>query len=133
MHPTVKPVALVADAIKDCSRRGQLVLDPFAGSGTVLIATERTGRKARALELDPRYVDVAIKRWQKYTGKNATRVLVKDAMRGNAKAYAKFLRLAKRAGLLTNLEPPPRESGVWYYKDGIFKPNYEWPEPLWNN
>jgi DNA modification methylase len=72
MHPTVKPVALVADAIKDCSRRGGLVLDPFCGSGTILIAAERTGRKARALEIDPQYVDVALRRWQKYTGKAAT-------------------------------------------------------------
>ena len=69
MHPTVKPVALVADAIKDCSRRSGLILDPFAGSGTVLIAAERTGRYARALEIDPHYVDVAIKRWEEYTGK----------------------------------------------------------------
>jgi len=72
MHPTVKPVALVADAIKDCSRRGGLVLDPFCGSGTILIAAERTGRTARALEIDPQYVDVAIRRWQTYTGKAAT-------------------------------------------------------------
>jgi hypothetical protein len=71
MHPTVKPVALVADAIKDCSRRNGLVLDPFAGSGTVLIAAERTGRKAAALEIDPHYVDVAVRRWQDYTGKAA--------------------------------------------------------------
>src|SRR5215471_14270696 len=71
MHPTVKPVALVADAIKDCSRRGGLVLDPFCGSGTILIAAERTGRKARALEIDPAYVDVAVRRWQTYTGKSA--------------------------------------------------------------
>jgi len=71
MHPTVKPVALVADAIKDCSRRGGLVLDPFSGSGTILIAAERTGRKARALEIDPSYVDVAVRRWQAYTGKSA--------------------------------------------------------------
>ena len=71
MHPTVKPVALVADAIKDCSKRGGIVLDPFAGSGTILIAAERTGRRARALELDPGYVDVAIRRWQSFTGKNA--------------------------------------------------------------
>jgi DNA modification methylase len=70
-HPTVKPVALIADAIKDCSRRGGLVLDPFCGSGTILIAAERTGRQARALELDPQYVDVAVRRWQKYTGKVA--------------------------------------------------------------
>jgi DNA modification methylase len=71
MHPTVKPVALVADAIKDCSRRGGLVLDPFCGSGTILIAAERTGRKARALEIDPIYVDVAVRRWHAYTGKSA--------------------------------------------------------------
>ena len=55
---------LVADAIKDCSRRNGIVLDPFAGSGTILIAAERTGRRARALEIDPHYVDVAVKRWQ---------------------------------------------------------------------
>ena len=71
MHPTVKPVALVADALKDCSRRGALVLDPFCGSGTSLIAAERTGRKARSLEIDPTYVDVAVRRWQTYTGKAA--------------------------------------------------------------
>jgi DNA modification methylase len=74
MHPTVKPVALVADATKDCSRRGGLVLDPFCGSGTILIAAERTGRKARALEIDPHYVDVAVRRWQSYTGKPAVLV-----------------------------------------------------------
>jgi DNA modification methylase len=71
MHPTVKPVALVSDALKDCSRHGGLVLDPFCGSGTILIAAERTGRKARALEIDPNYVDVAVRRWQTYTGKAA--------------------------------------------------------------
>jgi DNA modification methylase len=71
MHPTVKPVALVADTIKDCSRRGGLVLDPFCGSGTILIAAERTGRKACALEIDTNYVDVAVRRWQAYAGKPA--------------------------------------------------------------
>jgi DNA modification methylase len=71
MHPTVKPVALVADAIKDCSGRGALVLDPFCDSGTILVAAERTGRKARAMEVDPGYVDVAVRRWQAYTGKTA--------------------------------------------------------------
>ena len=71
MHPTVKPVALVADALKDCSRRNGIVLDPFAGSGTLLIAADRTGRCARAMEIDPRYVDVAVRRWQDYTGKAA--------------------------------------------------------------
>jgi DNA modification methylase len=71
MHPTVKPVALVADAIKDCSRRGDTILDPFAGSGTTLIAAERVGRKGRVIEIDPHYCDVIIRRWQEYTGKAA--------------------------------------------------------------
>jgi DNA modification methylase len=72
MHPTVKPVALAADAIKDCSKQGDVILDPFCGSGTTIIAAERTGRKARALEIDPVYVDVAIRRWEQLTGKTAT-------------------------------------------------------------
>jgi DNA modification methylase len=71
MHPTVKPVSMVVDAIKDCSKRGSLILDPFCGSGTTLIAAEKTGRRARAIELDPKYVDVAIRRWEQYTGKTA--------------------------------------------------------------
>ena len=71
MHPTVKPVALVADVLKDASRRSDLVLDPFAGSGTTIIAAEKTGRQACALEIDPNYVDVIIQRWQSYTGKAA--------------------------------------------------------------
>lgn len=72
MHPTVKPAALVADVMKDCSHRRGLVLDPFLGSGTTLIAAERTGRRARTIEIDPLYVDVAVRRWQAYTGKDAT-------------------------------------------------------------
>ena len=71
MHPTVKPVAMVADAIRDCSSRGQIVLDGFAGSGTTIIAAERTRRVAHALELDPRFVDVAIRRWQDFSGRDA--------------------------------------------------------------
>ena len=71
MHPTVKPVALVADAIKDVSRRGHIVLDAFGGSGTTLIAAEKTGRKARLLELDPAYCDVICRRFEAYTGKPA--------------------------------------------------------------
>jgi DNA modification methylase len=66
-HPTPKPVALVADAILDCTVRGDYVLDPFLGSGTTLLAAERTGRRALAIELDPLYVDTAITRWQKMT------------------------------------------------------------------
>jgi DNA modification methylase len=71
MHPTVKPVDLVADAIKDASSYGSNILDPFLGSGTILIAAEKTGRRAFGMELDPLYVDVAIRRWQTYSGKSA--------------------------------------------------------------
>ncbi|HEY9090714.1 DNA methyltransferase [Parasphingorhabdus sp.] len=71
MHPTVKPVALVADAIKDCSRRKEIVLDQFGGSGSTLIAAERTGRHARLIEYDPLYCDTIIRRWEKMTGQNA--------------------------------------------------------------
>jgi len=71
MHPTVKPVALVADAIRDCSRRGDIVLDCFGGSGTTLIACEQTRRKGRLIELDPVYCDQIVHRWQKVTGKTA--------------------------------------------------------------
>jgi len=70
-HPTVKPVALVADAIKDCTNRGDLVLDPFGGSGTTLISAEKTKRRAALIEVDPLYVDVIIRRWQTYTGNAA--------------------------------------------------------------
>jgi hypothetical protein len=72
MHPTVKPVALVADAIKDCSRRGEIVLDCFAGSGTTLIAAEKTGRRARLIEYDPHYCDVIARRFQQVTGTSVT-------------------------------------------------------------
>ncbi|WP_066803150.1 site-specific DNA-methyltransferase [Sphingomonas asaccharolytica] len=71
MHPTVKPVAMIADAIRDCSKRGGIVLDAFSGSGTTIMAAEETGRRACAVEIDPRYVDVAIRRWQTTTGGKA--------------------------------------------------------------
>ncbi len=70
-HPTVKPTALVADAIMDVSHRGDVVLDAFGGSGATLLAAEKTGRLARLIELDPAYVDVAIRRWQEMTGESA--------------------------------------------------------------
>ena len=73
LHPTVKPVALIADAILDSTRRGDVVLDPFLGSGSTLIAAEKIGRQCRGIELDPRYVDVAIRRWQRWTGEKARR------------------------------------------------------------
>lgn len=71
IHPTVKPVALVADAMRDCSRRGSIILDAFAGSGTTIVAAEQIGRRAFCLELDPAYVDVAIRRWQRLTSCDA--------------------------------------------------------------
>lgn len=74
LHPTVKPVALVADAILDCSARGDIVLDPFLGSGTTVIAAERTGRICYGIELDPVYVDTVIRRWEAYTGEQARHV-----------------------------------------------------------
>jgi len=73
-HPTPKPVAMIADALLDVSTRGDLVLDPFLGSGSTLIAAERTGRIARGIELDPRYVDLAIRRWQRKTGRSAVHI-----------------------------------------------------------
>ena len=71
LHPTVKPVALVADALLDCTRPGGLVLDSFLGSGSTLIAAERTGRVCYGIELDPLYVDTAIRRWHRLTGSTA--------------------------------------------------------------
>jgi DNA modification methylase len=70
-HPTVKPVALIADAMKDCTRRGDIVLDSFSGSGSTILAAERVGRRAFALEIEPRFVDVAIRRWQAFSRKDA--------------------------------------------------------------
>lgn len=72
MHPTVKPVAMLADSIRDVTKRGAIVLDPFAGSGSTLIAAEKTGRQARSIEYEPKYCDVIVRRWQAYTGKAAT-------------------------------------------------------------
>ncbi|WP_119352854.1 site-specific DNA-methyltransferase [Azohydromonas sediminis] len=73
LHPTMKPVELVERAIRNSSRPGDVVLDPFGGSGTTLIAAEKSGRVARLIELDPKYVDVIVRRWQDWTGQQATR------------------------------------------------------------
>jgi DNA modification methylase len=80
LHPTAKPIALVADAILDCTQRDDIVLDPFVGSGTTIIATERTGRRCFGIELDPRHVDTAVRRWQQLTGR--------DAHNGRGKTFA---------------------------------------------
>jgi DNA modification methylase len=73
-HPTVKPISMIIDAIRDCSGRGDLILDPTGGSGTTMIAAERMGRRARLIEIDGLYVDLSIRRWQGVTGCQATRV-----------------------------------------------------------
>ncbi len=74
LHPTMKPVELVERALRNSSRPGDVVLDPFGGSGTTLIAAEKSGRVARLMELDPKYADVIVRRWEAFTGKTATRV-----------------------------------------------------------
>lgn len=74
MHPTVKPVALIGDAIRDCSRRGDVVLDMFGGSGSTLIAADLAGRQARLVEFDPNYCDTILRRWENLTGRRARHV-----------------------------------------------------------
>ena len=73
LHPTMKPVELMERAVRNSSKTRDIVLDPFGGSGTTLIACEKSGRRARLIELDPKYVDVIVKRWQDFTGKEAQR------------------------------------------------------------
>jgi DNA modification methylase len=77
-HPTMKPVELVERAVQNSSRPGETVYDPFSGSGTTILACERTGRSARAMEIDPQYVAVAIKRWEQFTGRQAVQVGAAD-------------------------------------------------------
>lgn len=86
LHPTVKPLALVADAILDASERGDIVLDPFLGSGTTVIAAEKTGRIGMGIELDPRYVDTAVRRWQRLTGQQAIHAMTGHAFDAIAEA-----------------------------------------------
>lgn len=73
-HPTMKPVLLVAKCVRNSSKKGQIVLDPFGGSGSTLLACEQTGRKCRTIELDPKYADVIIERWEKLTGREAVKI-----------------------------------------------------------
>lgn len=88
-HPTTKPIGLVVDAIKDVTRRGDVVLDTFCGSGTTLLAAERTGRRFVGTEIEPRFVDLTIRRWQRFTGKDAV----------HAESGETFERLATEAGV----------------------------------
>jgi len=96
-HPTTKPLALIADLIRDCSRRNGIILDPFGGSGTTMIAAERTGRISRLIELDPLYADLTIRRWQRITG-----IPVR-----HAQSQQGFAELAVRRGDETNCSNPP--------------------------
>lgn len=81
MHPTVKPVSMVADAIKDCTKRNEIVLDAFAGSGTTIIAAEKTKRLAYGIEIDPLYCDVILRRWRDFTGEEPIHVVTGRAFK----------------------------------------------------
>jgi DNA modification methylase len=99
LHPTMKPVELVQKAIRNSSKSRGLVFDPFGGSGSTLIACETTGRQARLIELDPRYVDVIVRRWQDYTGRKA--VLVSDGR--------EFEKIALERSELESTKPADKE------------------------
>lgn len=95
-HPTVKPVALVADAIRDVTNPGDIVIDAFVGSGTTLLAAERTRRRGYGIELEPRYIDVAIRRWQAMTGREAVLDATGDTFAETAEArFAQAAALAE--------------------------------------
>jgi DNA modification methylase len=100
LHPTVKPVALVADAIKDCTRRGDIILDTFCGSGTTILAAQRVGRRGYGVEIDPAYVDVAIRRLQAFTGRDAvlaTSGVTFDELAAKSNTLAAPRRLRRRS------------------------------------
>lgn len=88
LHPTVKPVAMIADIIADASNRGAIVLDPFGGAGTTVIAAEKTGRRARVIEIDPGYVDLTVRRWERLTGGKAERLVTAEAPQEGTEAAA---------------------------------------------
>jgi DNA modification methylase len=96
MHPTVKPVELVKDAILDCSKRGDIILDCFAGSGSVLAAAHKVGRIARLIEYDPRYCDVIIQRFEKLTGQPA--ILIGSGQTSEEVAEERLAVLMKEGG-----------------------------------
>jgi DNA modification methylase len=105
LHPTVKPLALVADAIRDCSHRNGLILDPFGGSGTTLIAAEHTGRRAALTELDPAYVDVAIRRFEALRGPKAV-------LEATGETFEEVRRQRLEAGELKSVAPLAETSVV---------------------
>jgi DNA modification methylase len=99
-HPTMKPVALIAKAIGNSSRRGDIVYEPFSGSGTTLVACEQLHRRCRAIEIDPRFVDVAVRRWQTLTGRDAL-------LDGDGRSFAEI-----EQERLSAREKAPEESGA---------------------
>ena len=105
LHPTVKPIAMVSDAILDVTQRGDIVLDPFCGSGTTILAAERTGRRGYAIELDPGHVDTAIDRWQRMTKQTAVHAKRQD-LRGNARRATTRRRWDVRAMGPGSKKPP---------------------------
>jgi DNA modification methylase len=107
MHPTVKPVALVADAILDCSKRGAIILDPFAGSGTTLIAAEKTGRRGYGIEIDAHYADIIIRRFEEVYGIKA----IHAGSKLNFAAVNKERSAEKRHGQKTKIGKRQRDTG----------------------
>jgi DNA modification methylase len=103
MHPTVKPVALVADALRDCTAKGSLVLDPFLGSGTTLVAADKIGRRCYGLEVEPAYVDVAIRRWQALTHCDAI-------LDGDGRAFDEIAEERSKGPVTPARRPPPDEA-----------------------
>jgi hypothetical protein len=104
LHPTPKPVGLLAEAIRDVSDRGDIVLDSFSGSGSTIIAAAKTGRRGRAIELDPHYVDVGVGRWEKWSGevaRHAATGLTFDQLKEARRAGARSSDVGAAGGDLT--------------------------------
>jgi DNA modification methylase len=110
LHPTMKPVELVERAIRNSSRPGDVVMDPFGGSGTTMIAAHKSGRKARLIELDPKYVDVIVRRWQDFAGAKAVRQ--SDGVAFDALSSSGELRQEVAAGDVGNVADGSELSGV---------------------
>jgi DNA modification methylase len=97
-HPTVKPVAMIADALKDCTRRNDVVLDTFCGSGATLLAAERAGRRGYGLEIEPRFVDVAVRRWQRHTARDAVHAVSDLTFEEVGQQRAGKIKLQRKSG-----------------------------------
>ena len=107
LHPTVKPVRLLADAILDASKRGDVVLDSFIGSGSTLIACEEIGRRCYGIELDPLYVDVAARRWQNATGKDAVFADTRETFNERSDLVRKAAAITADADDIKSVSAPP--------------------------